>query len=138
IMPTDFLLYSVLSGTFAALASVSAKLFSDSRTLSFTVYVCEAVYTSGCEDLIYPIRALCVGLMFLCNAAMWTFYTKALNKSTSSVKVTVVNSATNFCMTAILGHLLFNEALHLQWWLGASLIVTGTVITSRKNREKIE
>ena len=50
-MSTDFLPYSVLSGTFAALASVSAKLFSDSRTLSFTIYVCEAVYASGCEDV---------------------------------------------------------------------------------------
>ena len=50
-MSTDFILYSVLSGTFAALASVSAKLFSDSRTLSFTIYVCEVVYGSGCEDV---------------------------------------------------------------------------------------
>ncbi|CAG8481479.1 1770_t:CDS:2 [Paraglomus brasilianum] len=136
-MSTDFLPYSVLSGTFAALASVSAKLFSDARTFSFTIYVCEVVYGSGCEDLIYPIRALCFGLMFLFNAAMWTFYTKALNKS-SSIKVTVVNSATNFCMTAILGHLLFNEALYLQWWFGATLIITGTVIISRKNKEKVE
>ena len=51
IMYTDFLPYSILSGTLAALASVSAKLFSDSRTLSFTIYVCEAVYASGCENV---------------------------------------------------------------------------------------
>ncbi|CAG8832619.1 19421_t:CDS:2, partial [Racocetra persica] len=53
------------------------------------------------------------------------------NKSSSSIQVTVLNSATNFCMTAILGKVIFGEALALQWWFGAGFIVLGTVLVNR-------
>ncbi|ORY73972.1 hypothetical protein LY90DRAFT_402164 [Neocallimastix californiae] len=68
---------------------------------------------------------------------MWANFTKALNVSSSSIQVTVINSATNFCLTAILGHLIFSEPLSLQWWFGASLIVTGTVLLNTE-MQKIE
>ncbi|KAF9971019.1 hypothetical protein BGZ73_006100 [Actinomortierella ambigua] len=59
---------------------------------------------------------------------MWTLFTKALNRSKSSAVVTVINSSANFCITAVLGYLLFSEPLALQWWFGASLIVMGSVL----------
>ncbi|CAG8463329.1 7200_t:CDS:2 [Ambispora leptoticha] len=132
-----FLPLSILSGSFAALASVFAKLFTDTRTKFFAEYLCGSTLKEflilGCTKdddseigIIYPIRMLCFALIFLCNALMWTFFTKALNASSSSVQVTVVNSAMNFCMTAILGKLIFSEELRAQWWLGALLIVIGT------------
>ncbi|KAF9177245.1 hypothetical protein BGZ49_005728, partial [Haplosporangium sp. Z 27] len=61
---------------------------------------------------------------------MWTLFTKALNRSKSSATVTVINSAANFCLTAVLGYALFSEPLALQWWFGASLIVLGSVLVS--------
>ncbi|CAG8444948.1 2856_t:CDS:2 [Dentiscutata heterogama] len=64
---------------------------------------------------------------------MWNFLTKAFNKSSSSIQVTVLNSATNFCMTAILGNVIFGEALALQWWFGAGFIVFGTVLVNMSN-----
>jgi len=33
---------------------------------------------------------------------MWANFTKALNVSSSSIQVTVINSATNFCLTVSL------------------------------------
>jgi len=148
--------YSVLAGTLAALASVCAKLAVDSNTNQFYRFVCtffvsnpdwchvdDGVYIKGDDSWIrfqkiFRIFRLASFLcLFLCNALMWAYFTKALSVSSSSIQVTVINSATNFCLTAILGNLIFNEPLSLQWWFGASLIVTGTVLLNTE-MQKIE
>ncbi|KAG4103596.1 hypothetical protein H8356DRAFT_1420057 [Neocallimastix lanati (nom. inval.)] len=151
------IVYSVLSGSLAALASVCAKLAVDSNTNQFYRFVCtffvsnpewclvddENVFIKGDESWIKfqktfrIFRLISFVCIFLCNAAMWANFTKALNVSSSSIQVTVINSATNFCLTAILGHLIFSEPLSLQWWFGASLIVTGTVLLNTE-MQKIE
>ncbi|KAF9572375.1 hypothetical protein EC968_009949 [Mortierella alpina] len=135
---------AILAGTFAALASVFAKLTLDARTVDFLHNACNTLLaptTPYCTSLfiakegetspvIVAVRSACFALIFICNAAMWTLFTKALNRSRSSATVTVVNSAANFCLTAVLGYLLFSEPLALQWWFGASLIVVGSVLVS--------
>ncbi|KAG0363117.1 hypothetical protein BC939DRAFT_440311 [Gamsiella multidivaricata] len=135
---------AILAGTFAALASVFAKLTLDVRTVEFLRYACNTVLaptTPYCTSLfiakegetspiVLAVRTACFGLIFICNAAMWTLFTKALNRSKSSATVTVINSAANFCLTAVLGYALFSEPLALQWWFGASLIVLGSVLVS--------
>ncbi|KAF9150897.1 hypothetical protein BG015_007282 [Linnemannia schmuckeri] len=135
---------AILAGTFAALASVFAKLTLDARTVEFLQYACNTVLaptTPYCtsffiakEDetspVVVAVRSACFALIFICNAAMWTLFTKALNRSKSSATVTVINSAANFCITAVLGYVLFSEPLALQWWFGASLIVAGSVLVS--------
>ncbi|KAF9934646.1 hypothetical protein FBU30_000970 [Linnemannia zychae] len=135
---------AILAGTFAALASVFAKLTLDARTIEFLQYVCNvtiAPTTPYCTSLFVAkegetspvavaVRSACFGLIFVCNAAMWTLFTKALNRSKSSATVTVINSAANFCITAVLGYLMFSEPLAMQWWFGASLIVMGSVLVS--------
>ncbi|GBC03865.1 hypothetical protein RclHR1_05380002 [Rhizophagus clarus] len=101
-----------------------------------TFFKCEEILNEIKEDtnwIMYFIRISCFGSIFMCNALMWTFFTKALNKSSSSLQVTVLNSATNFCMTAILGNIIFGEALSLQWWFGASLIVIGTLLVNKSS-----
>ncbi|KAG9298345.1 hypothetical protein G9A89_002833 [Geosiphon pyriformis] len=153
-----FLTFSFCSGTFAALASVFAKLLTDPKTVLLGEYLCKifdevSLVFVGCKvnpvvknlgkeeetkqngggnelTIMYVIRICCFASVFICNALMWTLFTKALNRSTSSIQVTVFNSATNFCMTAIFGSLLFGETLNLQWWLGASLIISGTVLVN--------
>ncbi|KAF9363516.1 hypothetical protein BGX34_003913 [Mortierella sp. NVP85] len=135
---------AILAGTFAALASVFAKLTLDVRTVDFLQHACNTLVaptTPYCTSLfvaeegetgpiVVAVRATCFGLIFICNAAMWTLFTKALNRSKSSATVTVINSASNFCLTAVLGYALFSEPLALQWWFGASLIVIGSVLVS--------
>ncbi|KAF9985644.1 hypothetical protein BGZ65_010286 [Modicella reniformis] len=135
---------AILAGTFAALASVFAKLTLDVRTVEFLQYACYTFFTPmspHCTSLfiakegetspiVVAVRTACFGLIFICNAAMWTLFTKALNRSKSSATVTVINSASNFCLTAMLGYALFSEPLALQWWFGASLIVIGSVLVS--------
>ncbi len=59
---------------------------------------------------------------------MWALFTRALSLSTSAVKVNVINTAANFIITALLGVLIFGESLPLLWWVGATLLITGSVI----------
>ncbi|KAI1312311.1 hypothetical protein EDD11_002965 [Mortierella claussenii] len=141
---------AILAGTFAALASVFAKLTLDVRTVNFLQHACNTLFaptTPYCTSLfiaqegetspvVVVVRAACFGLIFICNAAMWTLFTKALNRSQSSATVTVINSAANFCLTAVLGYALFSEPLALQWWFGASLIVLGSVLVSSNESSK--
>ncbi|XP_061738103.1 uncharacterized protein LOC133539862 isoform X2 [Nerophis ophidion] len=48
------------------------------------------------DDLHIPLRLLCGGLLFTCNAVMWTFLAKALRHSSSSTRTTVTTTASNF------------------------------------------
>lgn len=49
-----------------------------------------------CFQLHIPLRLLCGGLLFTCNAVMWTFLAKALRYSSSSTQTTVTTTASNF------------------------------------------
>ncbi|KAI9494808.1 hypothetical protein BDB00DRAFT_871081 [Zychaea mexicana] len=67
---------------------------------------------------------------------MWTLFTKSLNAAPSSVQTTTVNGAVNFSISALLGYLVFDEPLALGWWIGASLILTGSILLSRAQNRK--
>lgn len=43
-----------------------------------------------------PLRLLCGALLLACNAAMWTFFSKALRHCSSSARATVTTTASNF------------------------------------------
>jgi hypothetical protein len=44
-----------------------------------------------------------------------------------------MNTSSNFVITAILGSVIFSEALPPLWWVGAALLVAGNVIVGRKD-----
>jgi drug/metabolite transporter (DMT)-like permease len=69
---------------------------------------------------------------------MWTFYTKALSISPSAVHVNIVNTTSNFLITAILGALIFGEKLPALWFVGAVFLVTGGVIIGRREETSVE
>jgi len=50
----------------------------------------------------------------------------------SAVQVSIINTSTNFVITALLGALVFRENLNGTWWLGAALLVAGSVIIGRR------
>lgn len=64
---------------------------------------------------------------------MWTLFTKALTRGHSTAQVSIVNTSSNFVITAILGFAIFSEALPPLWWLGAAMLVAGNVIIGRKD-----
>jgi hypothetical protein len=95
------------------------------------------------------------GMNLLFNAIMWGLFTRALTLASSTVRVSVINTSANFMLTAMLGFFIFSESLpgeqlphdpkprhHLLtfslglWWLGASLLVAGSVIIGRREEGK--
>lgn len=63
---------------------------------------------------------------------MWTLFTKALARGTSTTQVSIINTSANFMITAVLGFMIFSESLPPLWWLGAALLVAGNVIIGRR------
>ncbi|XP_074911631.1 transmembrane protein 42 [Buteo buteo] len=70
----------------------------------------------------------CIGLVFACNAMMWTVFAKALRLSSSSAAASVTTTASNFISSAILGKLLFAETWTPLWWVGLAVTLCGLVL----------
>lgn len=70
------------------------------------------------------------------NAIMWGLFTRALTLANSTVRVSVINTSTNFILTAFLGALVFSETLPGLWWMGAAFLVIGSVIIGRREEGK--
>lgn len=68
------------------------------------------------------------GLNLIFNGVMWTLFTQALAKGNSTTQVSIMNTSSNFVITAMLGLIIFSESLPPLWWVGAALLVTGNVI----------
>lgn len=68
----------------------------------------------------------------LFNAIMWGLFTRALTLASSTVRVSVINTSANFMITAIMSALIFSESLPGLWWLGAAMLVAGSVIVGMK------
>ncbi|XP_016148095.1 transmembrane protein 42a isoform X2 [Sinocyclocheilus grahami] len=131
--------YALMAGFLAALASSSAKL---SLGAVYLKDVCETglkiwtdgqentdgVDTTACDWLHIPLRLVCGGLLFTCNAVMWTFFAKALRHSSSSARATVTTTASNFISSAFLGHVIFGETHATLWWVGIILTLTGLYV----------
>jgi hypothetical protein len=64
---------------------------------------------------------------------MWGLFTRALTLASSTVRVSIINTSANFIVTAVLGALVFSEKLPGKWWLGASMLVAGSVIIGMRD-----
>ena len=69
---------------------------------------------------------------------MWTLFTKALARGTSTTQVSIINTSSNFMITALLGLIIFSESLPPLWWLGAALLVAGNVIIGRREEKEVD
>ncbi len=67
------------------------------------------------------------------NGIMWALFTRALALGTSTTQVSILNTSSNFMITAVLGFLIFSESLPPLWFLGAALLVAGNVIIGRRD-----
>ena len=67
----------------------------------------------------------------LFNAIMWGLFTRALTLASSTVRVSVINTSANFMITAVMSALIFSENLPGLWWVGAAMLVAGSVIVGR-------
>ncbi|XP_076592617.1 transmembrane protein 42a [Chaetodon auriga] len=126
--------YALVAGFLGAAASLSAKL---SLGADYLRDMCESGLSSwteahggirACDWLHVPLRLLCGGLLFTCNAVMWTFFSKALRHCSSSARATVTTTASNFISSAVLGRVIFGETHAALWWVGISLTLCGLLV----------
>jgi hypothetical protein len=75
-------------------------------------------------------------LNLLFNAIMWGLFTRALTLASSTVRVSIINTSANFMLTAVLGALIFSESLPGVWWIGAAMLVAGSVIIGSREEGK--
>ncbi|XP_069769578.1 transmembrane protein 42a isoform X4 [Narcine bancroftii] len=83
------------AGLFGALAATAAKLSLGGERMKRREIGVEA------EGLHLLLRVGCGGLVFLCNALMWTFFAKSLRYS-SSAQASLTTNASNFLLSDLI------------------------------------
>ncbi|KID90795.1 transcription initiation factor IIA small subunit [Metarhizium guizhouense ARSEF 977] len=136
---TQWIVYAVASGACAAFNGVFAKLTTTELTSTLAHKLATVLSLSSHENIVeIAVRAIFFGLNLAFNGIMWTLFTQALARGTSTTQVSIINTSTNFMLTALLGLFIFAEALPPLWWAGASLLVAGNVIVGRKDEDRGE
>ncbi|TVY56517.1 hypothetical protein LCER1_G002168 [Lachnellula cervina] len=131
---SQWIALAIMSGACAAFNGVFAKLTTTELTTSFATSIANLLGLGDGEKAVEVIvRGLFFLLNLLFNAIMWTLFTKALARGTSTTRVSILNTSANFMLTAILGFLIFSESLPPLWFLGAALLVAGNVIIGRRD-----
>ncbi|CAL8286871.1 unnamed protein product [Merluccius merluccius] len=143
--------YALMAGLLGAVASSAAKLSLGADYLKDMCDTGMESWTRGdrpwtrgdrpwtlregektpCDWLHIPLRLLCGGLLFTCNAVMWTLFSRALRRCPSSARATVTTAASNFVCSAVLGRLIFGETHAALWWVGISLTLSGLLVLHR-------
>uniref|UniRef100_A0A3Q4GEG1 Transmembrane protein 42a n=1 Tax=Neolamprologus brichardi TaxID=32507 RepID=A0A3Q4GEG1_NEOBR len=118
-------LYSV---SFYLCAGTKALLSDFHREKAWDEWIQKEHRVADKGDLHIPLRLLCGGLLFACNAVMWTTFSKALRHSTSTARATVTTTASNFISSGLLGRLFFGESHATLWWAGISLTLCGLLM----------
>ncbi|CAO2654812.1 Nn.00g115450.m01.CDS01 [Neocucurbitaria sp. VM-36] len=133
-----WLVIAIGSGACAAFNGVFAKLTTTELTTSWSSSISLAFGLSASNKVVeYAIRAFFFALNLVFNAIMWGLFTRALTLASSTVRVSIINTSANFIVTAVLSFIIFDESLSGLWWLGASLLVAGSVIIGmREETEK--
>ncbi|KAJ1940787.1 hypothetical protein FBU59_003704 [Linderina macrospora] len=130
--PSNF--FAILGGTFASLSSVSAKLAVAQNTTTLTTALHQIMPKLDPTLLSLFTRALMLVAIGACNFFMWLFFTKALRYGDSTARVMMVQTVSNFVVTAVAGVYLFGDVLSMRWWCGATLIAVGlTCLNSEKH-----
>ncbi|KAK7409542.1 hypothetical protein QQX98_008262 [Neonectria punicea] len=134
---TQWVFFAVASGACAAFNGVFAKLATTELTTSLSNSIAGILGLSSHENIVeICVRVLFFVLNLTFNGVMWTLFTTALARGTSTTQVSIMNTSTNFVFTALLGFVIFSEALPPMWWAGAALLVAGNVVVGRKDESK--
>ncbi|KAI1277968.1 hypothetical protein F5Y07DRAFT_398113 [Xylaria sp. FL0933] len=131
-----WIVYAVASGACAAFNGVFAKLTTDGLTTQIARGISGFLSIENIDGFLeIVVRCAFFGLNILFNIIMWTLFTQALAKGNSTTQVSIMNTSTNFMISALLGLAIFAESLPPLWWAGATLLVAGNVILGRKDGE---
>ncbi|PTB63989.1 hypothetical protein BBK36DRAFT_1095078, partial [Trichoderma citrinoviride] len=122
-----WMFFAVASGACAAFNGVFAKLTTTELTSKLSTAIATSLNIQTHSSIIFFI----LNLTF--NGIMWSLFTTALKRGKSATQVSIMNTSTNFLVTAFTGLVIFSEALPPMWWAGAALLVAGSVVAGRKD-----
>lgn len=109
---TQWLIYALASGAFAALNGVFAKLTTTSLTTTWATALSHLFgFTNPSVVIETLIRGFFFAMNLAFNAVMWGLFTRALTLASSTVRVSVINTSANFGLSAVMGWLVFGEGL---------------------------
>ncbi|EHK20296.1 uncharacterized protein TRIVIDRAFT_192887 [Trichoderma virens Gv29-8] len=129
-----WMFFAVASGACAAFNGVFAKLTTTELTTTLSTAVAKALGIQSHSQIVEIIvRTIFFVLNLTFNGIMWSLFTTALARGKSATQVSIMNTSTNFLVTAFTGLVIFSEALPPMWWAGATLLVAGSVIAGRKD-----
>ncbi|OPB38014.1 hypothetical protein A0O28_0011180 [Trichoderma guizhouense] len=129
-----WMFFAVASGACAAFNGVFAKLTTTELTTNISTAIAKTLGIQSHSRIVEIIvRAIFFILNLTFNGIMWSLFTTALARGKSATQVSIMNTSTNFLVTAFTGFAIFSEALPPMWWAGASLLVAGSVIAGRKD-----
>ncbi|KAK1729430.1 hypothetical protein CaCOL14_007617 [Colletotrichum acutatum] len=132
----QWIVLAIASGACAAFNGVFAKLTTTELTTTISQAISNFLHLQDIEGAFEVVmRAVFFGLNLVFNGIMWTLFTKALAKGQSTTQVSIMNTSSNFVITAMLGFVIFSESLPPLWWVGAAMLVAGNVIIGRKHEE---
>ncbi|KAM0511653.1 hypothetical protein ACHAPE_009704 [Trichoderma viride] len=132
-----WMFFAVASGACAAFNGVFAKLTTTQLTTSLSSGIARGLGIAAHEKIVeVVVRAIFFILNLVFNGIMWSLFTTALKRGKSATQVSIMNTSTNFLVTAFTGLLIFSESLPPMWWAGASLLVAGSVIAGRKDEDE--
>ncbi|RKF73913.1 hypothetical protein GcM1_242133 [Golovinomyces cichoracearum] len=127
IQPENNLAFAILIKRGGALYSTTSKVT--------TQWVNEIVINLGLEEFQMSVeitnRVIFFALNLILNGIMWTLFTRALARGTSTTRVSILNTTSNFMVTAVLGWVIFSETLPGLWFVGAAFLIVGNVIIGR-------
>uniref|UniRef100_A0A8H7TR93 EamA domain-containing protein n=1 Tax=Bionectria ochroleuca TaxID=29856 RepID=A0A8H7TR93_BIOOC len=134
---SQWMFFAVASGACAAFNGVFAKLTTTELTTKLSNAIASGLGLSSAERIVeIAVRGIFFALNLTFNGVMWSLFTTALARGTSTTQVSIMNTSTNFMLTAFLGLIIFSESLPPMWWAGAALLVAGNVIIGRKDETK--
>ncbi|KAI5813335.1 hypothetical protein BZA77DRAFT_121894 [Pyronema omphalodes] len=124
---------ALLSGLCAATNGLFAKLTTTALTTSIAHSVAGFIGLESQVGVEVVVRGIFFVLNLAFNAIMWTLFTAALSRGNSATTVSVINTTSNFLAAAMFGWYFFGEALPGSWWIGAGMLIAGSVVISRKD-----
>ncbi|KAL8781865.1 MAG: hypothetical protein Q9213_005806 [Squamulea squamosa] len=131
-----WLALAAASGACAAFNGVFAKLTTTQLTTSWSSTISTSLHLSSDNKFIeFIIRGSFFLLNLAFNALMWALFTSALTRASSTTRVSIINTSSNFLITALLGLMIFSEKLPPLWWVGAAGLVVGNVVIGRREEE---
>lgn len=67
---------------------------------------------------------------------MWSLFTAALTRASSTTRVSVINTAANFIVTAAAGAAVFGEKVGGVWWVGVALLGAGSIVIGAAGKKE--